>query len=86
MTTRKQKIEALQAIKDGRQTIGGLQPPQQYCFEEINESPGLYMMAGKVYDVDQYFNFCKGCNEADTIICITKHLPTQIKGNLTLNI
>lgn len=83
--TRREKITALQAIKEGNATIKSLHPPQRFIFIEQDQSPGLYLMAGKEYTVDQYFAFCKG-NENDTIISITKHQPSRIKGNLTLNI
>ena len=87
MTTRQQKLETLQAIKDGRRTIASLQPPQQYCFEEDSHRAGIYLMNGKEFTVDEYFVFSESKEHtSNTIMTITKHLPTQIKGNLTLNI
>ena len=85
--TRLEKIKTLQAIKEGRQTIGSLQPPQQYCFEEDSHRAGIYLMNGKEFTVGEYLVFSESKKHtSDSIITITKHLPTQIKGNLTLNI
>ena len=87
MTTRQQKLETLQAIKDGRRTIASLQPPQQYCFEEDSHRAGIYLMNGKEFSVGGYLVFFESKKHtSDTIITITKHLSTQIQGNLTLNI
>ena len=87
METRQQKIEALQAIKAGKATIESLQPPQQFTFTEMDQRPGIYVCDGKEYTVDEYLAFCKRIKNSDhTIITVTKHQPSRIKGNLTLNI
>ena len=85
--TRRENITALQAIQDGKQTIESLQPPQQYCFEEDSHRAGIYLMNGKEFLVGGYLVFFESKKHtSDTIITITKHLSTQIQGNLTLNI
>jgi hypothetical protein len=83
--TRYEKVKALEAVAAGRANLASLQPPQQYCFDEISDRQGIYLMEGKEYSVDQYFAFCED-NERHTIICITKHQPSLIKSNLTLNL
>lgn len=85
--TRKEKITALQAIKEGKATIESLQQPQRYYFEEDNHLPGIYVMSGKEYSVDEYFAFRESKKStSDTIISITKHQQCRIKGNITMNI
>ena len=85
MMNRIEKIAVLKSIHEGKATIESLQPAKQFCFIEIADKPGIYLMDGNEYDVDQYFAFCES-NERHTIICITKHSPSRIKGNLTLNL
>ncbi len=85
--TRLEKIKTLQAIKEGKATIESLQPPQRYCFKEDSHRAGIYLMNGKEFTVDEYFVFSESKeNTSDTIMTITKHLPSRIDGNLTLNI
>lgn len=55
---RKQKIEVLQAIKEGKLSIECLQPPKIYFFEEINTDPQMYKMNGKEYSEIEYREFC----------------------------
>jgi len=82
-----EKVKALQAIAAGRANIESLQPSQRFIFIEQDESPGIYMMAGSLYDVDQLFTFQESIkNTCHSITTITKHSPSRLPCNLTLNI
>jgi len=82
-----EKVKALQAIAAGKLSIESLKPTKNFCFEEISTKPGIYLMDGKEYSVDQYFAFCESKKHTSgTIIVITKHQPSLIKSNLTLNL
>jgi hypothetical protein len=54
---RKQKIELLQAIKDGKVGPEILLPPQVYFFNQLTTNPNTYEMKGKIYSEKEYQDF-----------------------------
>lgn len=61
--TRKEKIKLLQKIKEGKLSFKTLEPPQTYLFIERLDLPGYYDMNGKLFNEDEYQEFCKKIKE-----------------------
>jgi hypothetical protein len=57
--TRKEKIKLLEKVKEGKLSLQSLESPQTYFFLEVADLPGTYEMKGKLYNENEYRQFCK---------------------------
>lgn len=56
---RKEKIQMLKAIKEGKASPEILSPGKVYIFVTDDRNPDQYRMGGRVYNRDEYFAFCE---------------------------
>jgi hypothetical protein len=49
----------LQKIKEGKLSVKTLEPPQTYIFIQRQDKPGFYEMNGKLFNQNEYQEFCK---------------------------
>lgn len=62
---RKQKIETLKGISEGKLGIESLTGPRIYFFDKVSKDPAKYIMDGKEFNQIEYEAFCnrvKGLN------------------------
>ena len=58
-STRIEKINRLQALKQGKLSVSDLQPPQVFIFTERSDEPGVYECDAKKYNETEYREFCE---------------------------
>ena len=57
--TRKEKLQLIQAIREGKASAESLLPPAVYVFIENLNKPGTYRHNGKEFTEDEYNKFCE---------------------------
>src|SRR5580765_7379932 len=66
--TRKEKINLLQKIKEGKLNVDCLQSPRHYIFLECINAPGNYETNGKLYTEIECSKFCEKLRDQDRVI------------------
>ena len=56
--SRLEKLNLIQAVKDGKLTVEDLQPPQIYFFHKNSKKNGEYELNGKIFNETEYQAFC----------------------------
>src|ERR1043166_4118936 len=79
---RKDKIRILQAIKDQRLSIESLQPPKIYIFHQVSDRPGVYEMNGKIFNGQQYQDFCEKVKQRNNNSLIWNETKTYTEDKI----
>lgn len=69
--TRKEKIQLLKAIEQGKASIKDLEPPKHFVCIRTSENPDTYEMQGKSYTASEFAHFEKNVlRECDILVLL----------------
>lgn len=80
---RKDKIQLLQKIKEGKLSVRAIQPPRAYIFTELSNPKRYVDTDGKDYTEKEYENFCI---EVETVNKELKRINAGAEQNSVITI
>lgn len=68
--SRKEKIDALKAISEGKIAASSLSGPQSHLFLQTNYEPELFSYRNRIVTRAEMESICKAANKGDSIVSL----------------